>query len=283
MGLSYPDIAKRTGIPAERVRGKIKQALARGGNDPRRRFFDLDEFKFGTPFDLRGDFVIVGDVHVPATDWDLARLVSRVGGRCLAEPRLIIAGDMFNLDFASRFDPTVRYPHWSQERDAARAVLKEWRETFKDIYILMGNHDRRMIKWSAAELDCADLFGMVTTDERVHVSNYGWCNVTSGDYAYRVTHARNYSIQRLSVADQLALKYDSNIISFHEHHLGKAWDRYGRHVTVNGGCLVDPDKLAYAVLEDSKSSSMEPGFVLLRNGCADVLGRAPFTDWNAWV
>jgi len=34
-----------------------------------------------TPLDLTGDFMVVGDVHVPYTDYDFAQLVGRVDGR----------------------------------------------------------------------------------------------------------------------------------------------------------------------------------------------------------
>jgi hypothetical protein len=170
-------------------------------------------------------------------------------------------------------------PTWAQERDAGRLLLMDWLEVFSEIVIIMGNHDRRMQRANAGEVDAADIFGMLVQNPKITVSNYGYLDIESGGEVYRVTHPRNYGRNQLTVAGQLALKHDCHVISFHEHHLSKGRDVYGRHVTVNGGCLADQKKLAYAHLEDSTGASMDLGFVRLQNGVAQPLGLWPFTDW----
>ena len=154
---------------------------------------------------------------------------------------------------------------------------------FGEIYTLQGNHDRRLIKWSAAEFDEGDIWGMVVTSRKLQHSPYAWCTVTSGGQAWRVSHPGNYGRNQLTVASDLANKFDSHVITWHEHHAAHGWDVYGRHVVVNGGALVDPEKLAYVRLTDTRTPSMMRGFVVLRGGVATVLGEYPFTDWGAWL
>lgn len=234
------------------------------------------------PLQLSGDYMIVGDVHVPTTDYRLAQLVARVGKKHLTNPRLIIGGDFFNFDAFSNYPAVVPSYSWREERKAAECLLSEWLETFTDIVIIMGNHDRRIQRWSMGALEESDIFGMVVSSPKVKVSNVGWLTVTTSQGVYRVTHARNYSVNRLTVADQLAQKFQQNIIQFHEHHLGLSFDKFGRWLIVNGGGLFDPSQMVYARLDDNKSPAMVPGFVMLKNGVPHLFGDR-LTDWAEWL
>lgn len=243
------------------------------------------EYSLGQPLKLEGDWMIVGDVHIPFVDYDFANLVSMVAKKQLKKPRrLLIAGDFFNMDTFSTYAHLTRIPEWKDEREAAKGLFDEWLDVFAEIIVLMGNHDRRLQKFTGGAFDETDIISMVISNpKRVIASNFGWCTIDSDGQVYRVTHPKNYSIQTLNVADTLAQKYGSHIISFHEHHLSLGWDRYKRYVVVNGGALVDRDKLAYAVLDDNKAAGMAKGFVMLRRGVPHVFGEEPFTDWEAWV
>jgi predicted phosphodiesterase len=243
---------------------------------------EFDVLHFGTPLELSGDFIIVGDVHVPATDWQFSRLVGKVADKTNIR-RLIIAGDFFNFDFASYYKVAAPPATWHQERDAGRILIHDWLETFTEIYVLQGNHDRRMTNWTAAELDEADAWGMINTSSKIKVTKYSWCQVNSAGVPWRVTHPKSYGRNQLTVASDLANKHACNVIGWHEHHAGIGWDVYGRYVVVNGGSLVDVNKLAYAHLDDSRIAGMKQGFVVLKGGCAKVLSRYPFTEWDEWL
>jgi hypothetical protein len=60
-------------------------------------------------------------------------------------------------------------------------------------------------------------------------------------------------------------------------------DRYKKFLLVNGGCLADDEKLAYVMLDDSKSAGMANGFVALRDGYPYLFGDENFTDWKKWI
>jgi len=236
---------------------------------------------------LSGDWMIVGDAHVPYTDWEFAALVSEVAKKQLESPRkLLLAGDFFSFDQFSTYAQVVEHPTWKQEKKAAKALLKLWFETFDEIYGLMGNHDRRLQKFVAGAFDETDILAMVYSNpDKLKWSNYGYCIIDTPTGEWRVTHPKNYSINQLNVAEQLSFKFHQNIISHHEHHAAVGFDRYGKYILVNNGCLLEQNKLTYATLDDSKSDAMMKAFCMLRGGypylfCDNGL---PFTDWNYWL
>ena len=243
------------------------------------------DFSLGQPLHLEGDAMIVGDIHCPFTDYEWAVKVSQVAKKHLKKPRrLIIAGDFFNMDAFSTYAHLTNLPTWAQEREAAKGLLHEWLDAFSEITMIMGNHDRRLQKFTGGAFDETDIISLVLSNPNlVKASNFGWCVVESGTQTYRITHPKNYSVNQLNVAEAIALKFGQNVISFHEHHLSIGWDRYKRYLIVNGGSLVDPDKLAYARLDDSKSAGTAKGFVMLKNGTPYLFGEEPFTDWERWL
>lgn len=277
-GYSFSELATIHGL----TRGKVAGLVKRYKDDTY-----SDRLKFavslGTPWTLTGDWMVVGDVHVPCTDVDFAGLLIKVAQKHGLK-KLLVAGDMFNMDAFSIYASVVPPPSWAQERDAARVMIKSWLGWFEEIRLIMGNHDRRMTKVAGGEFDETDIFGMVTSSNKCHYSNWGWCTVeTGGQYPWRITHSKNYSINQLTVASELANKYQANVISHHEHHLAMGWDRYKRYVIVNNGGLFDANKFSYVVLDDSKSAGMTTGFTRLQDGVAHIYGRYPFTDWSDYV
>ena len=272
-GMPRADIARLTGV-------KVKDLDKLIGDNPAPDAFNPTPLP--DALELGGDFIIVGDVHVPYTDYQFAQLVGRVADKTKIN-RLIIAGDFFDMDGWSRFQNIVTPANWVQERTAAKIMIADWLETFSEIYTLQGNHDRRLTKWAAGQLDESDVWGMIDTSSKLHHSKYSWCKITSAGVPWRVTHPANYGRNQLTVASELANKFQSNILSWHEHHHAHGWDTYKRWVVVNGGTLVDPCKLAYVTLEDNRMAGMAAGFVVLRNGVATPLGRFPFTDWEQWI
>jgi hypothetical protein len=269
-GQSYDQIAQAYGT----TRGTVAGAI--------RRWMQTTLSYSGlaiTPIRLTGDWVITGDVHVPDTDWKWAGRVVEVGKK-YGIKKLAIIGDIFNMDAFSTFAETTPSAAWTQERDAARLLLGGWLNWFDEIQICMGNHDRRLEKWAGGNLDEQDIFGMVLSNPRVKTSQFGWCDLSSNGVPWRLTHPRNYGRNQLAVASDLANKYSTNIISFHEHHLAMGYDVYGRWVIANGGTLVDPGKLAYVNLDDSRMPAMMQGFTAVKGGCLKLFGTEPFTDWR---
>lgn len=271
-GLSRRAVARMLGMTHGQVQGLLQTA-------ERNRVREFDRVHLGTPMTLTGDWIVIGDVHVPCTDYPFAQLVLRVAQR-YGIRNLLIAGDMFNQDVFGAYADVVIPPSWADELKAAQYLFHEWVEAFDSIAVLMGNHDRRLQKWTNAELGASEIFGMVNSSDKITVSNYGYCTVLSADEKWRVTHPRGYSRVRLSLANEIAEHHDCHIISFHEHHTAMSYDTYGRHIIINAGTLANPENFAYAVLDDSRSPAMTNSFAMIRNGVGSLFGKYPLTDWT---
>jgi hypothetical protein len=280
-GMTYAEIAKKVGQTVNWVVGRVYRYRTQYSQAETPREFQVVDL--GQPLTLEGDWMIVGDVHVPTIDYGLARLMVQVAKKHLTHPRLLIAGDYFSQDQFSKYEPAIAGPSWKQEQAAGKKLMDGWLEDFDEIVALMGNHDRRLTKKLDGAMDGVDIYRMLTHDPKLAVSNYGWCTINTNAGPYRVTHPTQYSVKQLALADELALKYQCHTISFHEHHLGVGFDRFGRYLVVNGGGLFDASQFAYVNLDDSKSPVMKSGFVLLKNGTPYLFGKAPFTDWSAWI
>lgn len=287
VGLTNREIADRLGLTIGQFSGKYYRAVAErnGGAPATSKPFEID---YGKPLQLKGDAVVVGDVHVPFTDYDFCQNVNAIGKR-FGVRRLIIAGDLFNMDAFSRYDTVVKLPTWAEERDACRVLFREWFEYFTEIVFIMGNHDRRLQKWTMGAFDERDLIGMVMFDDdlvqhgdKITASNFGWCTLDTPNGMWRITHPRNYSINQLTVADVLAQKYQMHICSHHEHHAAIGMDRYKRYITVNNGGLFDDRKMAYVHLDDSKSAGMAKAFTVIKGGFPYMFSDN-FTDWDYWL
>lgn len=162
-GMTFSELASKFHLTRGQVSGLIYKQKVK---DKNRKYFET--LKLGTPLQLRGDAIIIGDIHVPTTDYDFSKLVTIVAAKHGIK-RLVIGGDVFNMDSFSTYDAIVKQPTWIQERDAARILFKEWSDWFDEIYVIMGNHDRRLQKWSDGQLDEQDIFGMVTTSDKVRI------------------------------------------------------------------------------------------------------------------
>jgi hypothetical protein len=233
-----------------------------------------------TPLELTGDWLIVGDVHAPYVSPAYALRVVQVARKNKVK-NLLIAGDFWDYSNHSIYDDVVPPASWQTEKAAGKRIIQEWGAWFSRVEFLMGNHERRKEKKLQGHEDDEDIFSpLAAVCKNMHSTNYGWAEVYSGSEKYRITHPKAYSINQLTVADALALKYDCHVISFHEHHLAIGLDRYGRHIIINGGCLVDCGALAYVALDDSKAAAMVNGFVMVKRGTPTLFGPPPFTDWG---
>ena len=243
----------------------------------------LLKINFGRPLELKGDdWMITADWHVPETDWRLTeRMIGIAQKHMLAPRRLIIAGDFFSQTQFSKYAHLIPPTPWAQERDAAREILRCVLDTFAEVYIVMGNHDRRLVKWADAALDETDLFGMVVNDPRVVVSKFAYLTLNASTGKWRVTHPEAYRQVRGSAAAVLADDLGMNVISGHEHHTALLFSKSGRHLVVNIGGLYDPGKIAYTQLTDNLKPRMKPSFAMLKDGYINLFADG-LSPWSVW-
>ena len=274
-GMTHKTIAKKYDVTPATVAGALR--TYRLSNKDAQKFKVVD---FGKPLQLEGDYMVFGDLHLPTTLYDFFKLMIRVAKK-YGVRKVIGAGDIYNMDFCSKYQFATEPITWAQEREAGRVIMQELTDSFDEVVLLMGNHDRRMQKYTNGAFDETDIFGLLSTNEKIITSNFGYCFVNSGGQDWLITHGSNYSVNQLTVADKLAQKYQMNVISHHEHHLAKGWDSYKHHVIINNGGLFDVKQLAYVNLDSNKMPNMANGFTMLKDGVGSIFSNDPvFTDWN---
>lgn len=281
--ITLEQFAKQKGETLSAIRSKIyRQGLK-----------SKEEYKFDQPelydwslpkewvFDWN-DFMVIGDVQLPTTDYDFAMLPSMIAKKHLKKPRkLIIAGDFYNMDAFSKYVNVVPVPTWGMERDAAKNLLTIYSQTFEEIWMLCGNHERRILEKLNGELDINDVLAASLPRGKVKATVLDRCTVNTSQGKYTVVHGASYGKKSLNNADEYAQKYQSHIISHHEHHAALGRDRYDRYHIVNNGGLFDSSKMSYVQEKTSTMAGMSQGFTMVKNGYPYLFGK--FTDWDRWL
>jgi hypothetical protein len=258
---------------------RITETIRRGGESIDRP--DLFDFSLGTRWHKQWDnFTVIGDLQLPTTDYDFAVLPALVARKYHQRPRnLIIAGDMFNMDAFSQYPAIVKLPDWKHEKEAARAILHLYLEVFDDIWFLSGNHEYRRLKALQGEDDIQDIIQSVLPTPRIKATVFDRMTVeTTTTGTWTVCHGGSYSRNQLVTGDTLAQKFQTHVISHHEHHLAQGWDKYKRYMIINNGGLFDQNKMAYTQLASTNNPNMANGFSCFVGGYPYVLGREPYTN-----
>lgn len=243
---------------------------------------ELFQHAVGEPLKLTGDWIVLGDVQLPTTDYDFAILPAAIAKRHLSKPRqLLIVGDLLNMDCFASYEKEVGLPSFRQEIESARVLLMEWYKVFDRIVWLPGNHERRASRNTSASIMMEDLALLINA--KIETSNLDHAIIETQNGEYRCVHGSEYGINQLTVADALAAKYRQHIISFHEHHCAIGYDRYGHNIILNGGGLFNQWYMAYTRLNTNKRANMKQGFVMLKNGYPYLFGKEPFTRWDDWL
>jgi hypothetical protein len=228
------------------------------------------------------DFMVVGDVQLPTTDYDFATLPAVIAKKHMKRPRrLIIGGDLYNMDAWSKYPTLVPLPQWVDEKEAARNLLTLYAQVFDEMWMLCGNHERRLIEGTDGQFDMNDILAASLPSGKIRATVLDRCTVNTPNGKYTVLHGDNYSKKALSNADEWAQKFQSHIISHHEHHAAIGMDRFDRYFIVNNGGLFDQSKMSYVQLKTTTISNMSNGFTMVRGGFPYLFGQ--FTDWSRWV
>ena len=135
--------------------------------------------------------------------------------------KLIIAGDFFNMDSLSQYDPKQTEAGLENETAEGLLVMRSILECFDEIIYLWGNHDGRLAKALGYKLQFEGamrlMFGELGTEAltKNRFSNLDHCWVNNDWY---VCHPQAYSRNALSTAKILSTKFNANVITAHAHH-----------------------------------------------------------------
>ena len=203
-------------------------------------------------------------------------------GILLPRPRrLIIAGDLFNLDaFSSYLATNPNTTSFRTELNAAAKFLEDALEVFSRIEVLLGNHELRFIYRLLGQVGHDEL-GKLVGVEGVNFHEFSHCVLGTTTGEWRITHQRNYSINSQTVGKKLAHKFRQHIITHHQHKVSKGFDDSGRSIIIDNGCMADPGYFDYVNQTDNTAPMMTQSFVIVRNGVGNLfVNNEAFTDYG---
>lgn len=234
---------------------------------------------------FHGDYMLIGDIHLPSTNWALSAVMLEIAKKHLDKPKFLIVGDLLNLDSMSSYDTIVPIESLQTEINMAKGYLEQLMKV-GDVDVLPGNHDYRWSKKLEGKLSIMGLWeliqhGMKTGNIRFHADTGAW--VHSGGRKWRVTHQRNYSRLKLKIGNTLATNRQTDTVTFHQHHFAGGISDNGLYATIDNGGLHESAAIHYANMYDGTMPRMTSGFGMLRNGVYHQF--SPYkqlTDYSMW-
>lgn len=207
------------------------------------------------------DTLIIADLHAPYQNAVLLRKAIEVA-KAAGVTDVDIAGDLLNFDELSPHGKKEPVTPYTVDIEAARQILRVLQNTFSDIYIMSGNHDRYYTKKKDApftDLICSEVLQGKT--QGVHVTNY--------DYIFRgddwiIGHLTNYDPSPGVLAAQIADKYNRHALVGHDHLLGITTAKNGR-LGVSIGAMLQPDRFWYKVRGLDTYPHFQLGFAIIKN------------------
>jgi hypothetical protein len=272
-GLSNRAIARRFGVSESTVRRGLASIEYKRNVVPE-DVGELEErfnIQLDKPLEHNGNIMLTADWHIPLYD---PAYVNRMLKTARAESldTLCIAGDFFNFDALSQYDPKQEDAGLERELREGVAVMRVLLETFDTIYYLWGNHDARMHRALGYALQfklaMKMVFGSLGTEamDRIVFTNLDHMWVEGhGEYPWYVCHPKSYARTPLNGARQLAVKHNANVACAHSHHCAVGYAVDGHRVVAELGGLFDRSKTAY--LQRSTSfPNWQQGYGWLKNG-----------------
>lgn len=272
-GLSNRAIGARFGVNESTVR----RALAEVGYQ--RHLIPVDGPDFEERFNIvldkplchEGDAMITADWHVPLYDPGYVnQMIETARGEGLRD--LIIAGDFFNFDALSAYDPKQESAGLEQELTEGVAVMRVLLESFDRIYYLWGNHDARMHRALGYAIQFREamrtVFGILGTEalERVTFTNLDHMWLDCGDkFPWYICHPKSYTSVPLTGAIKLSSKLNANIITAHSHHCAVGHGTDGTKVVAEIGGLFDKSKTAY-LQRTTNFPTWQQGYAWIKDG-----------------
>ena len=231
---------------------------------------------------LEGNFLVMNDLHIPCVDMLWLEYAVQTALRLDIENAVVI-GDWFNADGVSRHPKRGINP-FGREIEMGAYIL-EWLTRYMNVRLYPGNHDDWFLYRNEGHISFKQgarmMFRNDRVMERVAVSEYDRVTLINAGNVWTCPHQANYSKDALKVGDELAQKYQSNVIIPHQHITGMGPDRYNRYVVIDSGGMFDPDRFGYVNLKTSKSRNMNQAFVTLVDGLATLWTPDPrITDWS---
>lgn len=195
---------------------------------------------------LEDGVMIAADWHLPlySREW-INRMLDDADKNNLR--KIILAGDLFNFDSLSQYDPKQVTAGLQLELSEGKKISVMLDQIFDEVVYIWGNHDIRFARKLGHSIGFADSMKVVLPNVRnFSFSNLDHCYIdVDNDLPWYVCHPRSYNSVPLTSAIKLANKYNCNVVTAHSHHLAKGYGSDGVKKVVESGGLFDATKTAY--------------------------------------
>lgn len=289
-GETYSQLADRLsekfGIPVSRstIAGIARDVKANkldlGAVEPAPSFSRPKTYRYGVEDDngglpvfnghpeLEADrLLVISDLHLPYTCYKFVENLRKIAKRHKIK-RMLIAGDLIDGD-SRHHKHRVRRASMSEQLAYSRDAVAFFLSFIDEIFVLPGNHDEWLAYDLSGEITINDTMRLVVPDgqlSRVHAFPYDRITVHSGDEAWIIPHQAGAAADPLKVGRELALKFQTNVITPHQHLSAYGWDKYDRYVVMSIGGLHDHSMFDYVQLRTTTMYNMNRGVAVIQNG-----------------
>jgi len=277
-GWSNRRIGKQLGVDESTVRRALQSIGYQRHLIPLMEAEDEERFRIelDTPIVHSGDIMLTADWHVPLYDPQYVNEMIETA-RTENLRTLCIAGDFFNFDSLSQYEPKQHDAGLERELNEGIAVMRVLFETFDTIYYLWGNHDARMhralgfaIQFREAMKTVFGVLGEELLTKMIFTNlDHMWIE-GDGNTDWYICHPKNYTAVPLNNARRLASKHNANIITAHSHHCAVGYGPDGEKVVAEIGGLFDRTKTAY-LQRTTTFPTWQQGYAYLKDGTLKVL------------
>lgn len=240
--------------------------------------------RYDTPLIVTGDTMVAGDFQVPFYHVEATHRLIEVAKK-LNITQLVVGGDFFDFPYWSVFDRTLYQQQltWTEDKAIGRAIFARLLDHFERIYITADNHSLRYFRKTEFKESISSFYGGVVGDElaaRVYVSD---SPIVTVNEVWAVVHPAAYRQLKLSLASDLAMKLEKNVMAFHGHHAAKGISKYGNWLIVDGGCMTDSALHEYTNHKITPHPLWNTGFYALVDNYPLEFWLHPLYPWRRWL
>lgn len=266
-GWSNYRIADHFGVNESTIRRGLKQQV------------QIDDLAFGgmdvvldVPLEHYGNLAVTADWHIPLYDPEYVNTFL-TDAKERGHTHLVIAGDFFNFDSLSSYDPKQVDAGLEVELAEAKKVMRVLLDQFDTVYYIWGNHDARLHKTLGFKIQFKEAMRLVFGDlgrellSKIRFTNldHMWVRTPDGMPDWYICHPANYTRMALNTAKVLASKYNANVITAHSHHCAVGYGVDGEKVVAEIGGLFDRHKTAY-LQRSTTFPTWAQGYAFIENG-----------------
>lgn len=226
------------------------------------------------PLQLRlRDFLVCSDIHVPgeSVEWINKLLLYRQKEGIQS---IVVAGDFWNFDAVSRWECKDKNLGMQAELQKGIALLQRLTKHAK-VYLICGNHDIRLPKQLDFTLSFKEWIDTLFIKNCI-ATDFDHLYVISGPRKFRICHPDLYSTIKGRQASFLSQDLHEDIIMGHQHYLSLSTNKTGKYLSLDSGCLCDPEKFRYKKAATSRCPSWENGFFHIKEGKVRLISNFTF-------